>query len=165
MKSCSPLATAIKIDVVEGISLTVDPIDFLDIAIARAAADAVISNLDSSIDTFDTLGIPFDRSAYDPQSDTAREGLRHVIFVSELATAKVKSWDGILDATKDDTPLACTAENIRAVVRANFLIADAFWRKALSWHVEYLRAKKGFAVGANGKQSPVPAANIAKAAN
>lgn len=145
------------------ITLTADPVDFTDISIARSRADAIMNDLDGSFDTLDLMGIAFDRGLYDTKSAPVREGARHVLFVSELAAAKVTAWSGLGDVASDE-PLPCTPENIRAVMRASFLIADAFWQKMLHWHVEHLKAKKGFAVGANGMPSPVPAASTVKTA-
>lgn len=164
MITLQPPADPITIDIVDGVSMTSRPVTFLDISIARAAADAVMDDLDNSRDVFVSLGLPVDAEKINLDDPATRKGLHQVVFVSELAATALQSWQGFSDMYNNDAPLDCTPENIRIILRTHFVLADAYWQGMLKWHMEFLRAKKESATGAAGTQPQAPVAHTATAA-
>lgn len=151
-----------QVKIQEGVTLYCHPINSLDIALARAAADALLSSLQSAQTTLHALGFvsPAD---FNIEDDASRYALRETLFVGELGAQKIHAWEGFTDRNTGE-PLACTPDNIRAVLRGIFVVSNGFWQRAILSSQELLAAKKECATGAHGTQSQEPVANIATAA-
>jgi hypothetical protein len=150
------------VQIKDGISLQCKPADSLDIAIARSRAETMVTDLMSAKLTLDVLGFSAG-GPYDINNHVVRAAVQELLFVAELAVDKVVSWTGFTDNVTGQ-PLPCTPDNIRAVMRSLFIVANAFWQKTFAQHAELLSAKKDFATGAAGTQSQAPVAHTATAA-
>jgi len=144
-----------ELEIVEGISFTLKPMDLRSYNIALASARHRLQELEDSIvhcadaNLLDVNDFPNFEDAI------VREGVFKEYLTVEIAKSHIISWQGVMD--ENDNPADLTDEAVEVVVR-NFAVASTFFDKVMAWHREYLQAKKDSGIVASGisSQAAVP---------
>lgn len=130
--------TPYDITLLQGLVLTVTPVDTVGMAIAQAAARRRLEDLEEALTTTAQHGLDV-TDMPDLQDSDARAGLLTSYLVEELAEAHIIGWQNVQD--EHGQPAALTITNKRALMKL-FPIGELFLAQITTHQIQRLTAKE-----------------------
>lgn len=150
----APPTTPFDIEVLDGITFTVDPVSDFEWLVIKNEVASQLDNLASSVANLENIGLSY-IADYDHNNKDHVKALNQLLLGRALAVKKIKAWKGIVDEATGE-PVPVTAENILAIMK-DWVFASRFYELLTKHYVLRALAKKKFTTGAAGTSSQAPA--------
>lgn len=133
------LPETLEIIVVPGVTIRVQTLTTLDIALARAFADSEYRKVKDSYDVALKSGVAVAAEKLDLSRPDHQAGLYRVKLIERIAVKHIVGWTGIVDG--DGQAVAPSEDAILRVLNIH-PIAETFYERLMAAQLDLLAAKK-----------------------
>lgn len=151
-----------EISVLEGVTFTVTPLTTFDMAVAQAAAQSKLDEMENGIQSAQFAGMVVCDDV-DLSNDIHKTALYKKLLYCELAERHIVSWSGVLDEL--GAPVDINLEGARRIAVSLYPIGEIFFSKYTQYHAELVRIKKDSGSAVRGTLNAAAVPNTAKTAH